>query len=189
VHFDLCRIRIDIPNNLDNEWQIDIKKSVARPPTKLKEIILSIAKEARSQALQVYRHKGKIVKRKLTNDEYFPFWEEQTRHGKRFYKLNRNHPILKELMKNADKIAPHIEKVFQFIEETIPVPLITLQENENETPHGQPFEGKDHESIRTTMMAMYDSMIEQGKTKERAMAIILNIEPFNFYPEYLEYLK
>lgn len=189
VHYDLCRILIDLPNSMDDEWQIDIKKSVARPPAKLKEIIYSIAKEIRAQALQVYRHKGKVVKRKLAKDEYFPFWEERTRHGKRFYKINRNHPIIKKFMIDTDGYSLQIEKMLQFIEETIPVPLITLQENENETPHGQPFEGKDHEAIHKTMLAMYKNMINEGKTREQATALILNIEPFNFYPEYLDHIR
>ncbi|SNQ61309.1 ATP-binding protein [Candidatus Methanoperedens nitratireducens] len=94
VHYDLCRIRIDLPNNVDEDWQIDIKKSIARPPLKYKDQIRSVAKEVRAQALEVYTNKGQILKRKLSKDEYSPFWEERVRHGKRFYKINREHPLL-----------------------------------------------------------------------------------------------
>ena len=31
-HYKLARIRIDLPNTQDDLWQIDIKKSTARPP-------------------------------------------------------------------------------------------------------------------------------------------------------------
>ncbi|VVB54855.1 Histidine kinase-, DNA gyrase B-, and HSP90-like ATPase [uncultured archaeon] len=188
VHYDLCRIRIDLPNNVDEDWQIDIKKSIARPPLKYKDQIISVAKEVRTQALEVYRHKGKILKRKLSKDEYFPFWEERARHGKRFYKINRNHPILIELFTRSNGLKGDIEKVLQFIEETIPVPLITLQENENILPHGQPFEGKDHDAVRNAMKTMYQNLIMNGKTDEQAKLFILNIEPFNFYPQYIEQL-
>ena len=189
VHYDLCRIRIDLPNDLDEEWQIDIRKSVARPPAILKESIISIAKDARAQALEVYRHKGKIVKRKLAKDEYFPFWEERTRHGKRFYKLNRNHPMIKVLKENQDTDISRFEQLLQFIEETVPIPLITLQESENEKPHGQPFEGKEHDAIITAISAIYENLRKEGRTEEQAKALIMNIEPFNFYPEYIEYLQ
>lgn len=189
VHFDLCRIKIDLPNNLDNDWQIDIKKSVARPPSRYKDQIISIAKEVRSQAVEVYRHKGKIIKRKLSKDEYFPFWEERLRNGKRFYRLNRSHPMLKKILQNSNVSTQDIEKILQFIEETVPVPLITLQENENMIPNGQPFEGKNHDPIRITMVEMYENLINQGKNPVNAKAIILNIEPFNFYPEYIEHME
>jgi hypothetical protein len=189
VHYDLCRIRIDLPNTVDEDWQIDIKKSIARPPLKYKDQITSVAKYVRTQAVEVYRHKGKILKRKLSSEGYSPFWEERARHGKRFYKLNRKHPLLSELLAKSNDLKGEIEKILQFIEETVPVPLITLQENENEKPHGQPFEGADHEAIRNIMKAMYHNLIMSGKTDEQAKSRILNIEPFNFFPEYMEQLN
>ena len=189
VHYDLCRILIDLPNYCDDEWQIDIKKSIARPPLKLRDQIFSIAKDVRAQAVEVYRHKGKIIRRKHTQIEDQFLWEDYKRHDKRFYKLNRNHPVLKQLFENANSYKSEIEKALRFIEETIPIPLITLKENENEIPHGQPFEGSSHDLVQITMKAMFDNLIKQGKNEEQAKAIILSIEPFNFYPQYIEYLN
>lgn len=187
AHYDLCRIQIDLANDIDDEWQIDIKKSIARPPLKYRDQIIAVAKEARAQAIEVYKNKGKILRRKLSGDEYFPFWEEKVRHGKRFYSINRKHPMLKDLFSKSNGLNGDVEKILQFIEETVPVPLITYQDNENHTPHGQPFEGKS-DVVRETMKAMYQNLINNGKTDERAKSIILNIEPFHFYPQYLEHL-
>jgi hypothetical protein len=190
VHYDLCRIQIDLPNHYDDEWQIDIKKSVARPPLKFREQILSVAKDVRAQAVEVYRHKGKVIRRTHSAGEDQFLWEEYKRHEKRYYKLNRNHPILKQLLlEPTGTYKTEIEKALRFIEETIPVPLITLKENENEILHGQPFEGENHDLIRATMKAMYLNLIRHGKSGEQAKGIILNIEPFNFYPQYIEYLN
>ena len=36
-HFKLARIRIDLPNSSDHAWQIDVKKSRARPPSILRK--------------------------------------------------------------------------------------------------------------------------------------------------------
>lgn len=188
VHYDLCRIQIDLSNKFDNDWQIDIKKSIARPPSIYREHILAVAKEVRNQAVEVYRHKGKVIKRKLLTDEYFPLWEEKARHGKRFYKINRNHPLITDLLSIAGELNKEFERVIQFIEETIPVPLITLQESENESPHGQPFEGIDHNSIKETMQKLFNKFLSNGLSIEKAKARILNTEPYYFYPEYLEFL-
>ena len=188
VHYDLCRIQIDLPNNFDDDWQIDIKKSLARPPSMYRQHLLALAKEVRNQAVEVYRHKGKVIKRKLASDDFFQFWEERARHGKRFYKINRKHPLLNELLSKSGELKKDIEKVIQFIEETIPVPLITLQESENEKPHGQPFEGLDHNAIKETMQKLFNIYIENGLSIEKAKARILNTEPFNFYPEYIEFI-
>lgn len=188
VHYDLCRIRVDLPNNLDDEWQIDIKKSIARPPVRIRGEINAIARDVRAHAIEVYRHQGGIIKRKLLPNEYFPLWQEKIRHGKRFYTLNREHPILIDLMFAGKEISDQIEKAMQFIEETVPVPLITLQENQNEKPHGQPFEGKNIDIVIGVMKTMYKNMIDNGEKPENAKARIANIEPFNFYLEHLEYL-
>ena len=189
IHYDLCRIQIDLPNHFDNDWQIDIKKSIARPPSIYRDQIISLAKEARNQAVEVYRHKGKVIKRKLAPDEYYAMWEERARHGKRFYKINRNHPLLNDLISKSGDLKKEIEKVIQFIEETIPVPLITLQESENENPHGQPFEAIDHNSLKETMKTLFNSFIGEGLSIENAKARILNTDPFNFYPEYIEFVE
>jgi hypothetical protein len=189
VHYDLCRVLIDLPNSFDDDWQIDIKKSVARPPARYKDQILSVAKEVRNQAVEVYRHKGKVLKRKLAIEDYSPFWEERVRHGKRFYRVNRSHPILEELLLKSGELKKDIEKVLQFIEETIPVPLITLQESQDEKPHAQPFEGIDHVSMKETMSKLFFSFIDKGLSPERAKSRILNTEPYNFYPEYIEFLS
>lgn len=189
VHSDLCRIIIDLPNNFDTEWQIDIKKSIARPPIKYREQIFSLAKEARNQAIEVYRKRGSKINPGTLNPEFSPFWEQKVRHGKRFYKINRDHPLIDELLLNAGDFKKDIEKVIQFIEETVPVPLITLKESEDERPHGKPFEGVDHNSIKETIKNLYKTYISSGFSKDKAIARILNIEPFNYYSEYIEIIK
>ncbi len=188
VHYDLCRIRIDLDSTMDMEWQTDIKKSVVRPPGRLKDFVTSVAKDVRAQAVEVYRHKGKVINRKLMKDEFHHFWEERVRHGKRFYKLNRNHPMIHELLTEMSGNNSKLERLLQFMEETVPISLITLQESEDEKPSGRPFEGKDQEVIIDTMKKMYESLINNGKTDEQAKSIIHNIEPFNFFPEYLDLL-
>ena len=186
THYDLCRIKVDITNKLDSEWQIDIKKSQAKPPVQYREQIRALAKDVRSLAVEVYRHRGKIIKRSLAKNEYSPLWEERTRHGKRFYKLNRNHPIIETLLNKQDNTKKDIEDALQFIEETVPVPLIMVRENENETPHGQPFEGISNEPILRVMEAMYKKLIQDGLGSEEAKARVANIEPFDSHLEYFE---
>lgn len=195
VHYDLCRISVDLDltNELDNEWQIDIKKSIARPPTKLKNQIISLAKEVRAQSVEVYRHRGKKIKRKLGTDLYSPVWQEKVRHGKRFYTINREHSIINNLLILARSenmtIYNNIMQTLKFIEETVPIPLITLSESEKKQPHGKPFEGKKHDSIIEIMKIMYQNLIKQGLSSKQAKARIINIEPFDFYPEYLEVIE
>lgn len=188
-HYDLCRIQVDLSNSLDNEWQIDIKKSLARPPNRLKQIIKNVASDVRSVAVEVYRHKGKVIKRQLSKHTFSPVWIEKVRHGKRFYKINRGHPIIKSLLEDLEESKIKIDQVIDIIEETVPIPLISLHENENEIPHSQPFENKNHDSLLRVLEQMYQSLLSEGYSHEKALLRINDIEPFNSYPEYLEHLE
>ena len=188
-HYKLARIQIELPNTLDESWQIDIKKSIARPPLVFREQIRAYALKVRQQAVEVYRHKGKSVKQ-IAGQKFVPLWVDHKRGDKWFYKINRENPILTNIKEQAKKDSDKaIEMLLRFIEETIPSKSIYIKESEQPELQGTPFEDTNHEIIRTTMQAMYSSLIKQGKTDEEANAIISNIEPFNNFIHFLEFLK
>ncbi len=187
-HYKLARIQIDLPNSLDAEWQIDIKKSVARPPLVLREQLKAYAGQVRGQAVAVYRHKGKNVKQ-LPGQKFVPLWIEHKRGNKWFYKINREHPVIEKIKKQAET-EPNgaISMLIRFIEETIPTKSIYIKEAEESETLGKPFEGVNQEPIREVMKQIYNKYISEGKSEETAKAIILNIEPFNHFPHFLEFI-
>jgi hypothetical protein len=187
-HYKLARIEINLPNSLDSEWQIDIKKSIARPPFILKDQLKAYAGKVRAQAVEVYRHRGKNVK-PYPGQKFVPLWIDHKRGDKWFYKINRDHPLIEEIKQSAaEKPEKAIETLLRFIEETIPVKSIYIKESEEPEAQGKPFEGSQHDEIQTKMKILFDLLIKQGKTKAEAKLFIINHEPFNLYPEYLETL-
>jgi hypothetical protein len=188
-HYKLARIQIDLPNSLDAEWQIDIKKSIARPPHILREQLKAYASQIRVQAIEVYRHKGKNVKQS-PGQKFVSLWIDHKRGNKWYYKINREHPIIEKLKEQAasepDKA---IETLIRFIEETIPTKSIYIKEAEEPESQGKPFEGVKHSEILKLMQLVYNSLIEQGKKDSEARSIIINLDPFNHYPEYIVNLK
>lgn len=187
-HYKLARIQIDLPNSLDEEWQIDIKKSIARPPLVLKDLLRAYAGNVRAQAVQVYRHKGKNVKQ-LPGQKFVPLWIEHKRGDKWFYKVNRSHPLIEKIKKEAGaKPDKSIETLIRFIEETIPTKSIYIKESEHPESEGKPFEGVNHDEVRALMKNIFDSLRSQGKSGDEAKSVIINLEPFNLYPEYIDNL-
>jgi hypothetical protein len=188
-HYKLTRIQIELPNTLDSEWQIDIKKSVARPPLVFREQIRAYTLKVRQQGVEVYRHKGKNVKQ-VAGQKFVPLWIDHKRGDKWFYKINRENPILDKIKEQAKKEPDRaIEMLLRFIEETIPSKSIYIKESEQPELQGTPFEDTSHDIIRNTMKAMYSNLLTQGKTNEQAKAIISNIEPFNNFVHFLEFLE
>ena len=54
----LARIQIDIPNTGDQDWRIDIRKAIARPPDKIRDKLQLLADDARGKARDVFVHRG-----------------------------------------------------------------------------------------------------------------------------------
>ena len=162
-HYKLARIQLDLPNNMDSEWQIDIKKSIARPPLKVRDQLKAYANKVRLQAVEVYRCKGKIISRKYIGvSDFQPVWIEKVRGGKRTYVINQGHQIIKDLLE-AKTIKPgDIRTALRFIEETVPVPLITIRESEEPELHAQPFEGANLQEIRNSMSVFYQGLVSSG---------------------------
>lgn len=138
-HYKLARIQVDIPNSMDCEWEIDVRKSIARPPTFLREDLKRIARLTRERAADVYRHRGKVIARASASNFVY-VWEKKIRHGKIFYSLNRQHPLIKEVLENSDEHNPAITALIRLIEETVPVPLIAMDNSENPDKQIKPFD-------------------------------------------------
>ena len=62
--YRLARVRIDIGNETDTEWNIDVRKSTAVPPISIQKEIKRIAIAARKESAKIYRHRGKKLARK-----------------------------------------------------------------------------------------------------------------------------
>ena len=54
-NFKLGRIQMDISNDMDHDWNIDVRKAFASPPDRLRSDLLRIAKATRNEAVKIYR--------------------------------------------------------------------------------------------------------------------------------------
>lgn len=188
-HYKLARIQVDLPNTFDGDWQIDIKKSVARPPSGLREQLRAYANQVRAQAIEVYRHRGRTVKQ-VPTQKFVPLWLEHKRGNKWYYKINQSHPLIEKIKTQASKEPDKaIETLIRFIEETVPTKSIYIKESAESETLGNPFEGLDQEPVRKIMKEIYQNLLREGKTDERARAIILNMEPFNNFPHLFEFIN
>ena len=137
----LARVQLDLPNSMDHDWQLDVRKSIARPPAALAPQLRRIAEVARRASTQVYRHRGKVVERSSGGDIAYA-WQQTVRGGKISYRINRRHPVVEALLGNPG-VGQQIEALLRLIEETVPVPLIVLDHVSGESRLAAPFEGAE----------------------------------------------
>jgi len=184
AHTKLARIIVDIPNSMDDDWKIDVKKSVARPPAHLRDDFKRIARLTIERATAVYRHRGKVVERQTAEDFVFP-WNTNVRDGTYFYTVNRSHPLVAAALKNSGDNRKNIEAMLRLIEETVPVPTIILNNTDNPDKLHRPFGDSPSEELRMVMGEVWLSMKRSGVSAAEGGRRLARMEPFCDYPEYV----
>lgn len=174
----LARVRVDIPNTLDDLWTLDVKKSTAYPPeivkTRLKQLVGTISNG--SKRTWTFRQKKEV------KDNIVHVWDKvETREGVK-YVVNTMHPALIALRKNLDADS------FKLLEEY----LKTVQNN-------LPFNNL-HYDLQSDVKILHDKETDECKRVKFMAKLIIrqaiaddhiaftmknfeNIEPFMYYME------
>ena len=183
-HTKLARIQLDITNSQDDIWKIDVKKSKAQPPDCLRDDLRRIARLVRNDATKIYRHRGRVISRNAPGQNIF-MWQEKVRHGKRFYLINREHPLVKNIIKCSGSLKPKLDAFIKLAEETFPAPLIIISNSENPDSLGHPFEGIPSNEIKLVLAQVWEVMSASGLSDEQIAARVLCMEPFDQFPEFV----
>ncbi|MBD2465607.1 ATP-binding protein [Oscillatoria sp. FACHB-1407] len=181
-HHKLARIEVNLTNSMDSDWNIDVKKSRARPPAFLRSDLKRIARLTRQKAMEIYRHRGKVVATTAAEEYIFP-WERRVKHGKIFYLINQEHPLIKEALRIDGEFQQVIRALIRLLEETVPVQRIWLDSSVEPEKHSQPFEGDPPEEIVEVMRQVYQAMIKNGLKPEDARSRLVKMEPFQRFEE------
>ena len=167
-HHKLARIRVELPNTLDDAWQIDVRKAVARPPGVLREQLKRIAIATRREASQIYRFRGKAVARSATSGNQF-LWERREGRGRISYRVNREHPLVRGVIDGSPELRDRLNALLRMIEETVPVPLIVVDTSSQPDAHEAPFESAPEGDILQVMQQLYAAIRNMGATHQQAL--------------------
>jgi hypothetical protein len=91
----LVRIKIDIPNTMDKQWGIDIKKSSARPSSNIKKELKKIIRLTTKKGSKPFTGRG----RKIQDKSMDRFWDIKpiSEEGEFRFSINKEHPLYIEL--------------------------------------------------------------------------------------------
>ncbi|MDX5883529.1 ATP-binding protein [Bacillus cereus group sp. BfR-BA-00999] len=124
----LVRIKIDIPNNQDFAWGIDIKKSSANPVDEIKRDLKRIVRQVTVKGSKPFTGRGKKIEDKITTR----FWELVADNKGVHFVINREHPILLDLIHKLDDDQRRLLNVILMgIESYLPLDAIVAQLNMN----------------------------------------------------------
>lgn len=124
----LARIRVDIPNTLDNLWTLDIKKSVAIPPEEVRENLAHVIDRIGEKSKVKFTRRGKIE----IDDNQTHIWNRmKTRDGGIYYEINRNHPIV-DALKSELGDSRQLYALLTQIERSLPLNQLYIDLNNDE---------------------------------------------------------
>lgn len=173
----LSRIRVDIPNSLDDLWTLDIKKSTANPPeivkTRLKQLVETYSNGS--------KRKWSFRRRIETNSDINCVWyKTETRDGVK-YAINMEHPILEAIKSKIDSQSLKLLK--QYLETIQNNLLLNNLHYDLNSDVKIVQETESEECIRVKEMAKIIVMCdrERGLTIEESLEKLAKTEPFSTY--------
>ena len=174
-HYKLARIRVDLSNSSDDEWDIDVRKSRARPPLRFRDDLLRIARATRGRAVEVYRHRGKTIARSSRSDPTF-VWLRRSRGGRVSYAVNRAHPLISRALNAPSVAGGELRQILRLVEEYVPVQQIWVDMAEGDESQNQPFEAAAGGEVVELIRALYGALTGAGATHDEAMERLVRTE-------------
>lgn len=176
-----ARVRVDIPNTLDDIWGIDIKKQNAKIPAVIKNRLTRAVDEAMDIAVKQQKHRGRIEK---VDDNIDYIWDRIKGRGDNFtYKINRNSKIFNLIHDSvSNEIWTQFDMVLEEIESALPYQQIYIDKSQNKVD--EEFDEERFAEIKAKAEMLLRMAVDIGGTsREEAICELLKAEPFNSFPE------
>jgi hypothetical protein len=179
----LARIRVDIPNTLDDLWTLDIKKSYAMPPEEVRANLANVIENIGNKSKVKFTKRGK----KEVDDKEVHLWNRMRDHdGGYFYEINREHPLIQQLSNQLGSEKGMLDTVLTQIEKSIPLNQIYIDFNGDERITN------DQQQKDKEIEASLRNMLAEGMTEEQKLQFLEQlsyISPFREYPRSVEKVK
>jgi len=169
----LARVRIDMPNGMDADWKIDVKKASAHPPHQVRDRLRRIIETIGATSRRVYTARG----RKLISDSRLPVWLRIQDKNEISYRVNPDHPVLIEFMSHlSDDIKQDFLKIIEMTGAAIPIDALFADiSGHPERVAGRPMSAEAQEHA---VAATFRHLSQSGLANEDIIEMLRVTEPF-----------
>lgn len=169
----LARVRIDIGNESDASWKIDVLKASASPPPALRDYLRRLIEGLGGKSKRVYRKRGA----KLTDENPLPLWQRTKTDNRISYALNEDHPSVAAFAaKLSDEQENAFGEVLRLIAAGLPVEALYHDMAENFTDIRQ--ERLDEIELRASGRKLIDQLREMGHEDKDIAAMMKVVPPY-----------
>lgn len=172
--YKLARVQIDLPNELDNLWEIDVKKSNASPPAIIRDRLKRVIDKITGSSVRVYNGKGHR-EASIANS----FWEKHSARGVIKYSINKNHPYIKKFVDDLPEYKKEeFKNLLEMIGDFFPFDLAISDYSQN--PKGFEKNIPDDKELEQLALNQYQAF-RNTFTNEQFIAFLNATEPTNKY--------
>ena len=179
----LVRVRVDIPNTLDDLWTLDIKKSSAYPPDEVQQQLRSMINKLAENSKQTWTWRGKNE----TSNKTIHLWNRmKNRTGGFVYEINREHPLVQQIKARSPETSTALESLLKNIEQSLPLNQLYLDMTGDEKVTNN--DAIDPASIESSLQLL----LQMENTHNERLAMLermKHISPFAEFPEIVKKLE
>ena len=176
----LARVQVDIPNELDSLWTLDIKKSTAMPPEEVRKNLDSIIERLAEHSKRTWVFRGK----KETHDSIVHVWQRfKGKQGGAFYTINRDHPLVEVFENSSPQVRRNLENLLKAIEEGLPLSSLYLDLNSDKTVENET------EATAQAVETLLQDLLAQSPNDAAKTELLDRLavsEPFVHYPQIIK---
>jgi hypothetical protein len=168
----LCRIAVDIPNTMDAEWKIDVKKASAQLPPIVRERLKKVVERFVGTSKRTYRSRGQ----KLVDETRSPIWSRIQIGGQITFRPNLEHPVFTAYAESLpEDLREGFSRCLRLVGSGLPVDALHAELVGN--AEMVVADGADEADLRQMIYAMADALIANGLETD-ALSGTLQSHPF-----------
>ena len=169
----LSRVRIDMPNGLDADWKIDVRKASALPPAPVRNRLRRIIEEFGSGSRRAYMTRGK----RLASDNRLPVWVRSQDKNRIYHGVNAEHPAFRSFRERLSEEQKH-EFMKLLVLVGAALPINTLFSDVSSNPEKVAAQPLDEHAFASLVKTTYRTLKSGGTTDEDIRLMMSSAEPF-----------
>jgi len=169
----LARVRIDIPNSMDSDWKIDVKKSSAQLPPIVRDRLKKVIERILDGSKRTYLKRGQ----KLVDHERLPMWHRIQADRQIRYRPNAEHPAFADF---AESLPQDLRRGFFNCISLVgaSLPIETLHADMAGTAEQIVPDQVDEDALSQAVQAVLTRMLEAKKDMKEIIALMKDNDPF-----------
>lgn len=169
----LSRVRIDIPNSMDADWKIDVKKSSAQLPPVVRDRLRKVIERIQAGSKRTYHKRGQ----KLVDQERLPMWHRVQAGGQITYRPNIEHPAFASF---AESLPEELRRGFYNCIALVgaSLPIETVHADLAGSAEQIIPDQIDEDALVQAVQATLSVLLGAGKEMGEIMSLMSDVDPF-----------